>query len=308
MKILIIGGRFVILEHEEKVLNMSNTKIRYKFTADLLKSFIETFEEDWTHTQFDAVTSNYKSSVQALSLDLPDPDAVDPRADPVTAQNILLNPKSVFRIGEQPFVLPLLEYLEAVEHQIPPDIKVLKEKGAFYLIKYGIDVKPEGKEKFTKILLHLEYPTNQGFLTYSMTPDTELEEKFSAKAKVKVGLDSHLKFRVPDIELKPGVGVGGGVEASAETNFLINLSYTPVEAKLVALGEKSSYAEWHVEKPKRMIGSVEFSTVLYVPKDTQELPLTVDGYYILERGIGWWKRDTKVEFSTPVPIIMKLIN
>lgn len=287
---------------------MSNDKIIYKVSADLEEAFVEAFEADWTDQQFDLVTSGFKRIEMDQELSLPDPDAVDPRAEPVTARNVLLNPKSLFRIGEQPFVFPLVKYLEAAEQQIPPEVKVKKDECDFYLVKYGVDVKPEGKEKFTKVLLHLDYPAEKGFLTYSMMPDTELQERFGAEAKVTLGLDPHLKFRVPDVELEPGVAVGGGVEVAAEAGFLISLSYRPVEAELVALGEKSSYVEWHVEKPKRMIGSVEFATVLCVPKGTQELPLTVDGHYTLERGILWWQRDTKVEFSTPKPIMMKLTN
>lgn len=280
-------------------------KIQYSMQPQLNDEFINEFEAAWTDAQFNLLTSGFKG-VQPDPATLPDASNVDPRTDPVTARSILLNPKSVFRIGEQPFVLPLLAYLEAAEQKVPPEVKALRENQSFYLIKYGIDVKPENKEKFVKVLLHLEYPAKQGFLTFSMLPDTEVEQNFGAQAKITVGVDPHLKFRVPDVNLQPGLSVGGGIQAATDASFLLNLSYHPLQAKLVALGEKSSYVEWHIENPARLLGSVEFSTIVSVPKGTKSLPLNVKGHYTLERGILWWQKETRIDFRTDDPILLTL--
>jgi len=96
------------------------------------------------------------------------------------------------RIFEQPFVLPLLPYLEEAEQAIPPEIRILCQQHDFYLIKYGFDALPQGKERFTKVDIHIDYPDDQGFLTRDLVPDTQIEERFRAEGKVTVALDPHM--------------------------------------------------------------------------------------------------------------------
>jgi hypothetical protein len=284
---------------------MSGEKIQYTVQSDQ-EAFLEEFAVHWTDEQFDRVTAGLRGRATIDVSTLPDPDTVDPKKDPVTARNILLNPKSTFKIGEQPFVLPLLPYLTAAQQQVQPEIQVLKEQYNLYMIKYGIDAKPQDKERFSKVELRLDYPDRQGFITFSMIPDTELEERFSAQAKIKVGLDPYLKFKVPDIPLEPGSAVGGGVELATTAGFLLHWDYKPLAAKVIALGKKSLYAEWTIEKPKQMAGSVELATILCVPKNVSELPITVEGYYCLERGIWWWQRETTVKIKSSEPIVVQL--
>jgi hypothetical protein len=284
---------------------MVNGKIQYAVQPDE-EAFLKEFEGFWTDEQFDLVTSGFKSTFTIDPLMLPDPATVDPKTDPVTARNILLNPKSTFRIFEQPFVLPLLPYFAAAKQQVPPEIEVLKNQYDLYLVKYGVDVNPQGKEKFAKVDLHLDYPMGQGFFTLSMIPDSELVERFSAKSKITVGLDPHLNFKVPDINLKPGVEVGGGMRLAVESDLLIHWEYTMLTANVIALGAKGSYVQWIIEKPKQMVGSVELATVLCAHKGLKELPVTVTGYYRLERGIWWWQRETTVDINSIEPINVHL--
>jgi hypothetical protein len=282
---------------------MEEKKIHYSVQLEE-EIFLKEFGAYWTDEQFDVLTSGFKGSILKDPSVLPDPNSVDPRTDPIVARNSLLNPKSTFSIAEQPFVLPLLSYLTAAQQQVPSEIQVLKEQYNLYLIKYSIDANPQEKEQFTRVELHLDYPT--GHLTFSMIPDTTVEETMNARSKTKVALDPHLKFAIPDVILKPGVSVGGGIEVATDTTFLLSWEYRPLRAKVIALGAKSSYAQWIIEQPKQMIGSIELVTVLCVPKGVREMPIEVKGSYRLARGIWWWQRETIVAVKTDVPILVPL--
>lgn len=281
--------------------------ILYDVSADEERAFLGEFGRYLNDAQLRSIATGARSLTHKIDTStLPNPDTVDPKTDPVNAYNILMNPKSTLRVGERPFVLPLLSYLTTAQRQVPADIQVLSQQYDIYLIKYGVDAKPKGKEKFAEVELVLDYPNDQGFLTYSMAPDTELEEKFSAKTKVKVGLDTSLKFRVPDVPIQPGMSVGGGVDVSNESDFVLYLEYKLLAAKVIALGMSSSYVEWTIKKPLQMIGSVGLATVLCVPKGIKKLPINVKGYYCLKRGILWWQRETKIDINGIKPIIVPL--
>lgn len=219
-----------------------------------------------------------------------DPDEVNPREDPEMARRILEKPQSRLTNFEHPFVLPLLPYLTAAKEKIPPDIKVLIDQYDLYLIKYSFGAMPRGKEKFTELDLYLDYPDQQGFLTHTLIPNTELEEWFSASVKGSVALNPNLEVGVPNINLAPGVGVGGGFRASTEAEFLLHWTYKVFRAKVIARGKNSSYAQWVIKKPERMVGDIDFSTVICVPKGTKQLPVTVSGNFLLNRKIKWWKK------------------
>lgn len=281
---------------------MSNEKIQYTVEADE-EAFLKEFGTYGTDKQFGISSAGFKGPVDVSTL--PDPDTVDPKTDPATARNILLNPKSTLHIAERPFVFPLVPYLTAAQQQVPHEIRLLKDQYNIYLIKYSVDAEPEGKEKFTRLELRLDYPDKQGFLTHSMAPDTKLEERFSTKVKITTGLDYNLNF-IPGITLKPGKAVGGGVELAVEAGFLLHWEYKLLVAKVIALGKSSSHVKWIIKKPNQMIGSIALATVLCVPKGTKELPITVEGSYRLERGFWWWHRETTVNIKSSEPIIVQL--
>jgi hypothetical protein len=283
-----------------------NGKIKYNVSVKEEEAFIAEFGKFWNDQQKRSIASGSRDPFPVDVSTLPDPNTVDPKTDAATARNILLNPKSTFDIGERPFVLPLLPYLSSTGHQVPAEIRLLSEQFDLFLVKYGVDATPQGKEKFAEVKLSLDYPDNQGFLTYSMIPNTELEEIFVAKGEGAVGLDLNLKFKVPEIPVQPGLVIGAGITASSKSNILLNLEYKALVAKVIAVGVNSSYVRWTIRKPQQMIGSVGFTFVLCVPQGRKELPITVEGYYCLERGILWWQRETRVEIKSDKPIVVKL--
>jgi hypothetical protein len=239
------------------------------------------------------------------TIKITNPDMINPKTDPITAQTIIQNPpKDRLTLGEQPFVFPLLQLFAASKQEIPPEIEVLKNQYNIYLIKYGITANPEGNEKITKLDIHLDYPNE--FLTYNMTPDTKLEEKFRAYANVETKLDTHLNFGAFEFKPIPGVDVGAGVQSSVEAGFLLHWEYKLLKAKVVAGGVHSSYAHWIIDKPEQMVGDIPFCMVLCIPKDIKELPFTVKGYYLLHRGIKWWDHDTPINIESDGTIIVKL--
>ena len=284
------------------------SKIHYTVSPEEEQAFISEFGQYWSNDQLDAVRTSSKGGLSTRAISrLPDPDTVDPKAEPVAAQQIVMNPQSTFTLGERPFVLPVLSYLSAAGKQVPPEIQVLKEQYNLYLIKYGVNAKPRGKETFAEVELRLDYPDDKGFLTYSIIPDTEIEERLGIKSNVRVGLDTSFKVTVPDVDLMPGLmKLGGGVELAAENDLIFHWEYKALSARVIAIGIKSSYVEWTIRKPKKMIGSVELSTVICVPRSVKELPITVKGCYRLERGIWWWKRETPILINSPRPIIVSL--
>ena len=282
-------------------------KIKYQISREDENAFIDTFRDQWSEEQLMAVQGGSRSPTFYIDPStLPDPDTINPRTDPEIARKVILTPKSSLRVAERPFVLPLVEFLNTAKKNIPPEIQILNKQYDIYLIKYGVDAKPVGKEKFSELELQMDYPNDQGFQTYSIIPDTEIEERFSARTDVTVGLDPNLKFKVPDINLGQGFALGGDVHLSTESEFILHWNYKLLSAKVVAVGIRSSYVEWTIKKPNQMIGSVELSTVLCVPKSIKKLPIEVTGYYRLERGILWWQRETQMNISSMKPIIINL--
>ena len=100
-------------------------------------------------------------------------------------------------------MLPLLAYFKKSKLAAPPDIAILAKQYDFYLVKYGLDAVPRGKERFESLEFRVDYPADQLYL--SMTPDTELETKFSARSSVTVGVSTSLSFQLPAVAV-PGVG------------------------------------------------------------------------------------------------------
>jgi hypothetical protein len=285
---------------------MSDGKFMYRIPAEEEEAFIREFESVWTDEQLDLVTSGFKGTGLAPRGDARLPETVDPRTDPLTARNILLNPTSTIAPSERPFVLPLLAYLDAAGEKIPADVRLLSRQCLLYLLKYSIDAQPSERERFTNVELRLDYGGGGPIVTHSMTPDTTFEKRVAASVNVKAALDPHLKFKPTDLTPIPGVSVGGGIELGADSEFLLQFEYRPVVAKIVALGTNSSFARWIIEKPERLVGNIPFAIVMRVPHGTRQIALTVKGSYRLERGLWWWQRETTVEFATPDPIVVEL--
>jgi hypothetical protein len=147
--------------------------------AAVESEFLDEFDADLSDEQLGFLTSPFRSGIPAVGL--PDPDTVDPREEPEIALTILQSePESLLEMGEKPFILPLMRYLEAAEQAPPPAVKVLSEQYDIYLVMYRLSAVPVGKDRFTSLALRVDYADDAGFVTYSLTPDTELEEKFAA--------------------------------------------------------------------------------------------------------------------------------
>ena len=266
------------------------------------QAFLEEFGHHLNDAQIDAITSGFRANINAEQL--PDPNDIDPVADPVTALAVVRSsPQSKIELGEKPFVLPLIPYIKAAGEAIPPDVKLLSKQYDCFLIKYGLNAVLQDKERFVKVEFKVDYPKEQ--VTYSLAPNTELEEKVSARIGATIGIDPHLGFRVPDVDLG-SINVGGGASAGIDTGFFYEWEYKPLQAKVITTGAKSSYAQWIINEPKRMIGDIEFSTVMLVPREQQEMTFTVTGQYDVSRGILWWNRVTPMLLRTKEPMTIPL--
>jgi hypothetical protein len=272
----------------------------------LTSAFLDEFASRLDETQLDAITSGGFRTVTDVT-NLPDADTIDPVKEPqVALQALAARPFSEILPADEPFVLPLLPYLEAAGQQLPPDVRVQADRHAFYLVKYGLNAVPREKERFESLELRVDYPA--GHLTHTLTPDTDLETRFAAKSSVTLGLDGSLRFEVPTVQVATGVGAGAGVKAEGHSELLYSWEHRVMRARIIATGAKSNYSQWIIEDPKDVVGSVEFAVVLRVPLHAESLSFTMSGQYAVATGIAWWKNSTVKRFSTRETVVVAVTS
>jgi hypothetical protein len=271
---------------------------------ELTEAFIDEFGADLDEAHLDALTSGGFRSAPNPEV-LPDPETVDPVQDPQLALAILkTRPASEIVPAEQPLILPLVPYLRKSKQPIPPDIAVLAKQYDFYLVKYGLDAIRRGKERFESLEFRVDYPAQQ--LTITMTPDTELETRFSARSSVRVGVNASLSFQVPEIAVAPVASLGGGAGADVATNLIYSWDYRVLRAEVIATGAKSSYSQWIINRPQELVGALECAAVLRVPVGAKELSFSISGSYAVRSGIAWWKRRPTRTFRTRESLVLPL--
>lgn len=266
----------------------------YKVSVDqnaVDEDFFNTFGSQLSDAQIDQLTSGFRGPQVSGEID---PASIDPLSDPVAARTVLFEPpKSELEPSERPFVLPLVQYLDAADQHIPPDIKVLNRQWDFYLVRFGLNAIPRAKERFGEVELRFSYHEEDGCLSFSLNPDSELEDRFAARASVTFGITPSLGFSIPSIQANH-FRAGGDASADLDLGLIYKWECKPLRARVVATGVKSSYARWIISASEPLIGSVELSVVLGAPKGRDVLRYEISGRYEIDRGWAWWKKKIPV--------------
>lgn len=275
---------------------------------------LQQFSIEWLHmfdsslkpgrTPFDATKSfytGYDPSAYKEGTSLP-PGPVEKAKvfERIKAVNSSMKP------NEEPIAFPLAPYYKQLITPMPFEIQQLSLTHNLYLLCYGFDLEPAKGEQIVKVILRLKYPAGTSFLTYSMSPDTDIEQTTLAHAKVVLGLDPTLKFRIPEIAPAPGIKVGGGVSVGADIGVLLKWEYRVLKAKVIATGVLTGGAKWEMVR-EGLLGSVPVWAVIRAPKRSRTLRISVDGWFQVKKNVLHWLRSREVDVA-PATVTATLLS
>jgi hypothetical protein len=165
--------------------------------------------------------------------------------------------------------------------KLPVGLAPVGPKDQVCLLSYGFDLRPDEDEAITRIKPKLTYRAPAG-LTYSMIPNTELEERFRAQSNVELGFTGKFGAGVPGVSIAPFVQVAGQANAEAETSLLWRWRYRILKAKVLAYGKQSEFAEWDIARDG-LVGQLELQVILRLPRKAKKLTLEVSGSYSVKK-------------------------
>ena len=214
----------------------------------------------------------------------------DPRHVPIPLTDeqrldMLRNQVREIRSAVVPFGEPLVysfeDRLAGAALKLPAGLAPVGPKDQVCLLSYGFDLRPDEDEVITRIKPKLTYSAPVG-LTYSMIPNTELEERFRAQANVELGFTGELGAGVPDLSVAPFVQIAGQANAKTETSLLWRWRYRVLKAKVLSYGTQSKFAEWDIARDG-LVGQLELQVILRLPRKAKKLTLEVSGSYSVKK-------------------------
>jgi hypothetical protein len=230
--------------------------------------------------------------------DLPGAPLPPTGRDIANEERRIRNIVSTLQARERPLAYPLLPYYRLVETPIPAEIEILSRQWGIYLVDYGLDLVPNGGERFAWLELSLKYISKSRAVTFALAPDTELESAAEAHVHVTLGLDPHLAFRVADVALGPNLALGGGARAGLDAGFIRKWQYRSLKARVIATGIQSSHATWRIERDD-LVGGVPLRIVLLTPIGAKRLTIEVSGRFGVRKSGQWtrWHRVREAEIE-----------
>jgi hypothetical protein len=187
---------------------------------------------------------------------------------------------------QEPLLYPLPHGLLGDALQLPKDVQPLRRQDQCCLMLFGMGLRPGEGETITSINLRLTYVRPRG-LTYSMIPNTELEERFHASTAVELAIATEGAAGLPEVPIAPlmtaRVQAGGGVRVGVAWHW----RYSVLHATVVNHGAQSGFAEWTISK-NGLIGPLELRVLLRIPMTSTRLSLDVSGGYEVRK--RFWRR------------------
>lgn len=165
--------------------------------------------------------------------------------------------KSRVHAHDYPLAMPLEPLLRRLGNRVPADISLLAEQHTPYLLTYGIDVEPAKGEHITQIQIRVRYADKRAFITHSLAPETELEERYKVELDAQQGIDLNLNIAVPAVEIVPGVEVSPGISTDLHGAMLVHWRHRRVRARVLALGVRRQLAEWTFNDAYELAGRVD---------------------------------------------------
>lgn len=220
------------------------------------------------------------------------------------------NVKSRIHAQDFPYALPLGALLRKLGSRVPADVSLLAQQHSPYLLVYGIDVEPADGERITRLRIRLDYADDRQFITHSLAPETELEERYKVELTAEQGVDLSLRIAVPTVELIPGVEISPGVKTDLHGSMLLHWQHRRLRASVLALGVRRRMAEWKFNDAEELAGRVDLRMVVLAPKRARRLDIAVAGEFgVRIGGLGFWRRETSVEISAqPVRARLMPVN
>jgi hypothetical protein len=162
---------------------------------------------------------------------------------------------------EEPLLFPLDSRLIGAKLDLPPSAQPVGPRHRLCLLIYRFDLRPDWREVITAIEPCLTYIRPKA-LTYSMVPNTELEERFRAETGVDLAIVTEVGTGVP---VAPFVHVVLGPHLGVKSSVAWNWQYRVLKATVVAYGQQSGFAEWEISRDG-LVGPVELRAIVRVPK------------------------------------------
>ena len=186
---------------------------------------------------------------------------------------------------QEPLLFALDHRLAKASSSLPAELQPVGPDHRLCVLIYGLDLKPAPHEVFTRLEVRFAYGRVKG-LTYSMIPNTELEERFRAQTSVELAIGTGVSTGVP---LAPFVSLDVGPSVGIKSHIAWHWEYQVLHAKVLTYGRQSNFAEWRIAR-NGLVGPIELRAIVRVPKMASQLPLSVTGVYKVRKLIPHWKR------------------
>lgn len=157
------------------------------------------------------------------------------------------------------------------------------------VLLYGFDLRPADGETIVAVAPRLRYRRAR-CLTYSMVPNTELEERFKAETEVALTLGADAAIGTPSFSPAPGIGASAQATAGLSSGVAWRWRYRVLRARVVTFGTQSDFAEWEIRRDD-LVGALELRALLRIPKRVRSLELAIDGRFIVRKKLAGWKRE-----------------
>ncbi|MCW2987014.1 MAG: hypothetical protein JWR63_4584 [Conexibacter sp.] len=214
---------------------------------------------------------------------------------------------SRIHVQDFPLALPLGPLMRRLGRRIPAEMSLLAQQYAPYLLVYGIDVEPAKGERIQQVRVCVRYDDERQFITHSLAPDTELEERYAFGLDAQQGLDLSLAIAAPAVVLAPGTEISAGLRTDLHGSMLVHWQHRRLHARVVATGVRRALAQWTFNDADELVGRVDLRAVVLAPKRARRLRIAVDGEFrVRSSGMRLW-RGTIVELSAR-PVAARLVT
>jgi hypothetical protein len=187
------------------------------------------------------------------------------------------NLKSEFGYQSNPFLTDLITVADAQGTPLEGVIKARSAKYNFYIMRCGVYIVPEGKEKFEALKFEVRYMDDRAS-TYTMLPGPQTQKILELGGKADIGVNGKAEFGFPEFSLQ-GMTVGASAKAELEAKFIVAFQYELKTIVVDSFGVGNPFCRWLMHKGDKLRNDVVFYPVIMTPKSVTEFECEFRAYF-----------------------------
>lgn len=196
-------------------------------------------------------------------------------------------------IGTKPSIINIRDFIRSSGKEIPSDLELFKSY-EIYVLSHSLGIIKEGGwEKVNQVGYRMEFNDNSNSVVLDLLPQPKYTKNLGGELKFDASLSLEGSIR-PPLELNnlidkiEWLSAGGKLQASTDSSFVGNISFSVYTTDIQAIGKNGDYSEWQFNKTEYPLhgSDIEMSQILLIDRFTDTIKYKCKAYVNITSWLG----------------------